>query len=303
MTTIDIFLALVVNLLYGSTFTFGKYVMAVFTPVFVYCLRFLLAGLLVTPFNIKKIKYDKDEFFWMFVTATFNAISFVFLAIGLSKLDSSVSAIINRVDIPFTIVLSALIYKEKIHWNTILGIVICFFSIYLISGDVKITEIKYIFINLVCPFFMSCANITSKKTKLESSVRTPIINLISGLELLLYCLFFEDMLKVPFTEITMQSWFSLFYLTIFATHVCYVGLFYLLKKYNSSKIMPYNFVRPIFTIVLGLIVLGEVITTKKIIGTILIISGVLVSQLLTKKTSEKEIGEIKNAEKGDMEKD
>jgi drug/metabolite transporter (DMT)-like permease len=278
MTKLDISIAIIINLLLGSTFAFSKYIMDVFSPVFVYSMRFFLSGALFTPFVLKKIKYDRRNFNWIFIVATSQAISLIFLSIGLSKLESSISAILNRVDIPLAIILGSIVYKEKIYWNTVFGIFICFLAIYILQGGIDISNIKYLFIGLCCPIFMATSDMFSQEITMESKLKTPVINLIVGVELLLFSLAFETILKVPIGEIGSKNYMTLLYLAIFPTQLSYIGLYYLMRKYKTSLVMPYNFVRPIFSVLLGFIILGESITARKIIGVTLILSGVFISQ-------------------------
>jgi drug/metabolite transporter (DMT)-like permease len=278
MTKLDIFIALIINLFLGSTFAFSKYVMDVFSPVFIYSMRFFLSGILFMPFILKKIKYDGKNFKWIFVVATLQAVSLIFLSIGLSKLESSISAILNRADAPLAIILGSLIYKEKIRWNTILGVFVCFVAIYILQGSIDISNIKYLFIGLCCPIFMASGDIFSKEITMESKIKTPLINLIIGVELLLFSLAFETILNVPIGEIGVKTYAIVLYLVIFPAHISYMGLYYLLGKHKASLVMPYNFVRPVFSILLGFIILGEAITIRKVIGVTLILSGVFISQ-------------------------
>ena len=97
-----------------------------------------------------------------------------------------------------------------------------------------------------------------------------------GLEMLTLSLLTEDKLIIK----PLNTWavLDIVYLGIISSYMTYLVLYYLLRKYETSKIMPYNFLRPIVSIVLGFLMLGEPITYNKVIGVILILSGVYLSQ-------------------------
>ncbi|GMO61531.1 MAG: EamA family transporter [Rickettsiales bacterium] len=279
MTKLDIFFAIFFNLLLATTFSFSKYLMSVWTPVFVYSIRFLIAGVFACIFYYKKLKnINKVDAKWIFLTSFFKALSLIFLATSLSKLDSSMSAIVNRLDIVATILLSVMFFNEKVTLNTIIGVIVCFFAIYIFAGNIELDNLKYLFIALFCPLFMACENLSSKKISLESTSKISIVSLFCGIFMFLYAFAFEDLFLVPLEDIVLKHYMYLIYLAFLPGYLAYLLLYYLLKKYPSTSIMPYNFIRPVLSIFVGFLVLGESITQRKIIATILILIGVFITQ-------------------------
>lgn len=270
----DFSLLLLLNIIWGSAFAVSGYAMKCFSPFMLYSMRFLVVGLLTIPF----FKFPKQDFKNILIISFATAFCFAGVALGVKNLDSSLSAMMTRLDIVFTILFSALIFKEKITvWN-ILGTLVCFLGVFVISGAVESFNLIYIFLLILASAGSGIGNVFSKKITTISSLHLVSWNsFFVGLWLLLLSLLTEKQFILSY-DFGFMEIFSLVYLSIISSFLCYVMLFYLLKKYDSSKIMPFNFVRSIISLIAGYFILGEPITINKIVGCALIIVGVVVSQ-------------------------
>jgi drug/metabolite transporter (DMT)-like permease len=65
-------------------------------------------------------------------------------------------------------------------------------------------------------------------------------------------------------------------------------MYYLLSKYDSSKVMPYAFLTPISSMIGGFLLLGEPITAQKIGGMALILLGIIITQWNSEREKIKE---------------
>lgn len=276
MSVKDFALLLLLNIIWGTAFAISGYAMKCFSPFFLYAMRFLLVGLATVPF----FKLPKQEIKNFIMLSFATAFCFAGVALGVKHLDSSLSAMMTRLDIVFTILFSAWIFKEKITKNNIFGMIVCFLGIYVISGSVKSFNLIYIFILILSSVASGFANIISKKIKTMGSLGLVSWNsLFTGLWLLLLALATESGgFIIENSVVDVKEIFSLLYLSLISSFLCYVILFYLLKKNDASKVMPFNFIRSIISIIAGYFILNEPVTWNKIFGCFLIISGVMISQ-------------------------
>lgn len=273
MSKKDMFIAIMLNVVWGGSFTFAGYAVLFYAPLFLYALRFLSTGLITAPIN----RTPLSKIPLLILLATFQAIDFSGIAMGVKHIDSSTTAILTRLDVPFTIILGVLFFKEKMTLKTVIGLILCFFAVYIISGGIELTQMKYIFLMIFSSFCSGCANIVAKKiTGLDNKTIVSWASLFMGIEMLTVSLLTEDKLIIK----PLNTWaiLDIVYLGIISSYLTYLVLYYLLRRYETSTIMPYNFLRPIVSIVLGFLMLGEPITSNKVIGVILILSGVYLSQ-------------------------
>ena len=91
MSKKDIVIALLLNIIWGTSFTFAGYAMAFYAPVFLYSLRFFTTGLLTITFNPFPRTYFKE----ILILSTFQAITFYGIALGVKHIDSSTAAILT----------------------------------------------------------------------------------------------------------------------------------------------------------------------------------------------------------------
>jgi O-acetylserine/cysteine efflux transporter len=273
MTKKDILTLIFLNVVWGSAFAVAGYGLRYFAPTFLYALRFFIVGALTVPFcdfpknDIKKI---------LFLSL---AQTFVFYGIGLAvkNLDSSISAIITRLDIFFTIALAAIIYKEKITIRLVIGLLMCVAAIVVINGETKFSNSKYLYLLIVSSFMSGVANIIAKGIKNESNATiTAWSSLLMGFELFIISFSVETQFVVKKIDILVI--FILIYLSVFSSYLSYLILFSLLRRYDAAKIMPYNFSRPIIAIISGFLILEETISYNKVLGALLIIIGIYIAE-------------------------
>jgi O-acetylserine/cysteine efflux transporter len=269
----DIFILIFLNVVWGSAFAISGYGLKYFAPTFMYALRFFIAGVAVAPFckfpgeNIKKI------FFLSMAQA------FVFYGVGLAvkNLDSSISAIVSRLDILFTIILAMVIFKEKMTMKLVTSLAMCTIAIIIINGEIRFSNSKYLYLLIFSSFMSGVANIIAKGIKDEKN--TTIVawsSLLMGIELGAISFLTES--RFILEKIDVRAVLVMSYLSIFSSYIAYMILFSLLRRYEASKIMPYNFSRPIIAIIAGYLILGEAISYDKVLGTALIIVGIFIAE-------------------------
>ena len=274
MTTVDILLFILINIVFGSAFSASGYVMKFFTPIFTYALRFLLVGLGFCWFY----KFDKKELKKILILGSLQAFNFAGMSLGVKHLSSSITAIVVRLDVVFSIVFAGILLKEKIRLNTIISILMCFAGIFIINRNIQLNNLGYLCLLLLSSASAGLVNIKIKEIKGMSNIAiTVYIFLIVGIELLFLSMFVENWHNL--TMPTFKGWIAILYLSFITTYLCYYLYYSLLRRNSVSKTMPLQFLRIIFSIIFGRILLGEPITTVKIVGTLIIMAGIMVGQI------------------------
>lgn len=273
MSKLDIFIALLINLIWGSSFAIAGYAMSFYTPIFLYSLRFLITGIATTPFN----SFPKTAIKKIFLISIFESIMLYGIALTIKNVDSSTSAILSRLDIIFTISLGFIFLNEKINFKIIFGILLAFLGAYILSGGVQPSGLKYISLLIFCSIFSAIANILTKTIKgVDNRAIVSWMSLFIGIELLIVSLLTEHNFIIK--TLNYKAILLTLYLGLVPCYFAYLGLYHLLRKYDTTKVMPYNFIRPVLAIFAGFTLLNETITIYKILSCILIILGIIISQ-------------------------
>ena len=274
MKTVDILLFMLVNVIMGSAFAASGYAMKYFTPIFTYALRFLMVGLGFCWFY----KFDKRELKKMLILGSLQAFNFTGMSLGVKHLSSSTTAIILRLDIVFSVIFASFLLKEKIKPNTIISIIMCFLGIFIINKNIQFGNLGYLFLLILSAMAGGLTNVKIKEIKnMDNIAITVYLFLIVGIELLFISIFFENWHHLTMPD--MKGWISILYLSLIVTYLSYYLYYTLLRRNTVSKTMPLQFLRIIFAIIFGRLLLGEPITAVKIIGTLIIMTGITIGQL------------------------
>jgi O-acetylserine/cysteine efflux transporter len=250
--------------------------MKVFPPVMLFSIRFIICGISTLPFNLPQKKIGKKQLFYLFLFSLITSITFYTAAIGASKLDTSIANIVDKMDIPMTIILGVTFLREKLRLKTVLGIILCFLAVYITSGNIEMENIKYVGVMFIGCFSASVASIFSKRIKVNNKIKVCWSSVVVGFVLLLSSKLRGE--KINYSMLDFKTALSLLFLAVVCGYLCYVGLYYLLEKYSTGAVMPYKFLSPIISVVAGLVILGEAITKEKILSIVLIIVGIGISQ-------------------------
>ncbi len=273
MLKLDIFIALLINVIWGSAFAIAGYAMTFYAPVFLYSLRFLVAGLATTPFN----NFPKTSVSKIFIISLCQSIMLYGIALTIKNVDSSTSGILSRLDIIFTILLGVIYFHEKLNFRIIFGLLLSFIAAYILSGGIHTTNMKYILLLIFCCIFSALSNIITKTIKgVDNKSIVSWMSLFIGIELLIISLITESKLIV--SALNSKAILLTLYLGLVPSYLAYIGLFYLLRKYDTTKVMPYNFTRPVISVFAGFLVLNEAITINKLASCFLVILGIIISQ-------------------------
>ncbi len=100
--------------------------------------------------------------------------------------------------------------------------------------------------------------------------------MIAGIIMLLVGLLFEDFTKINITE---KGVLAVLYLAIIGSVVTFTSFYWLLKKVSVIIMSLIAFITPIVAILLGWILYGEILSEKHMVGTSLVLLGVLIANL------------------------
>lgn len=282
-------------LLWGLSYIWTKIVFKYFEPLTTVFLRLLISSVILLLFihlfrNPRKIQKQHYKLFAL--SALFNPfLYFLGESFGLNLVSSTMSAVIISTIPVFTPIAAYFGFKERLSIINFIGIIVSFSGILLMlfNQEMQFNEnplgILFLFGAVLAAVIYG---VLLQKLTTNYSPLTIITyqNTIGALYFLPFFLFFEfdHFIHVqPNTELIT----SLFLLAIFASSIAYILYTTVIRKIGITKGNIYTNLIPGFTAIFAYFILAEQFPFSKIIGMIVVILGVILSQikrLTTKKT-------------------
>lgn len=79
----------------------------------------------------------------------------------------------------------------------------------------------------------------------------------------------------PLPHVSLRGALALLYLVIFGSLLGFTAFVWLLARMPATRVSSHAYVNPVVAVALGYFVAGEVITTKTLIGTALVLASVI----------------------------
>lgn len=280
----ELLLAASVPLLWGIGFTFAKAGLNEFPPLFLMGLRFTLAALTLVWF-VPIPRGQLKQIFWISLVGSTLQYGMTFT--GLSMLDASLAIIIIHLEVPFSVLLAAIVLKDKPGIQRILGMLISFAGIVLIAGQPSLSEqLPAILLTAAGAMTWAVGQIMVKRLENPPSgfALTAWVGVFSGPQMILGSFMFEDSQLESLANASWIGWGVILYLALIMTVLGYGIWYHVLSRNHVSKVMPVMLLLPVFTIASSMLFLGEEPSPMIFIGAAVVIGGV--SMIVTTKDSK-----------------
>ncbi len=182
----------------------------------------------------------------------------------------------------FVLVIAILFLKESHNWKKILGVIVAIGGDIIIMLEHGINFSSDYFIGnvllMLASFTWALYTVLGRDfTRKYGAIYATALSMILGLVFYIpVFLFTKD--KIDLTVITTINWLQILYIGILTSGASYLIWLYALKKMEASKLAVFSNLQPVFTIILAMIFLGTHLTMPFVIGGVLIIGGVVLTQ-------------------------
>lgn len=244
--------------------------------------RFILAGLIlltVAQLSGRKIfAITKDSAFKIFILGlTQTMLQYIFFYVGLANTTGVKGAIMNSMGTFFSVILAHYLYKnDKLSTKKIIGCIIGFLGVMIANFSMELFNFSFNIVGegfiIIAAFIFSASAIYGKKlTQNIDVILVTGYNLFMG-GVMLACIGLASGGRV--NNFTLGSSALLIYMAILSATA--FSLWTLLLKYNKVGVVSiYNFLIPIFGVMLSSIFLGEnILELKNIVALILVCAGI-----------------------------
>ncbi len=280
-------LAVITVVIWATTFVSTKVLLTDFTPIEILLFRFLI-GLIVLIIiypKMLKVECKKQEF--VFAAAGLCGVCLYYLIeiIALTYTMASNVGVIISVSPFFTAVLSVIFIKkhEKLKINFFVGFLLALIGICLISFNGSkiqfnpLGDILAVLAALVWAVYsLIMAKISGYGYNVIQTTRRVFIYGIIFMFLAVFIFGFEFNIYNFTKPIYILN---IVYLGVGASAICFLTWNFSVKTIGALKTSIYIYIVPVITVIASAIVLKEKLTLISILGTVLTIAGLIVSQI------------------------
>lgn len=276
----------VVAIVWGTTFLGIKIGVETVPPWFVAGLRQFLASLVLLPILIytKNLKWIGWRNFR--IQITLSSLMLVgangLTTVAEENLTSSLTSLISALSPIFIFVASMAIGMEKFTYRTMAGLLMGFFGVLFIfwDGINDLMNPSYrlgLLILIIAIMSWGLGTIYTKKINVENN--NLFLNLFyqfafAGIIQLIFAFSFSETIDISAWSVKSVS--AIIYLAVFGSVLAFFSYHYLLRTLLPTQVSILSYVNTIISIFLSWLILGETISTKFIIATACIISGVFI---------------------------
>jgi len=278
------FLLFLITFVWGSTFVITKVLLEQNSPLWYTALRFSLAALLMFAiFNRKLFRYSRRTIWRGSVLGFFLLTGFLAQTIGIQYTTASKSAFFTGFLTIFTPIVQYLFFRWKnliprpITLGNIIGIILTTFGLYMLTSPEGSAFTRGDFLSIVCAVLFACYIVYLDYVSDEQQTYqlTFIQFIFCAVGAAFGGVLFEHL------QIVWSSGFiiALAYLTIFATVITMLIQMQFQKDTTPTRAAIIFAMEPVIAGILAYIIRNENIGTLGIIGGLVIILGLLTSEL------------------------
>ena len=290
---------LIATLFFSSMEVAIKYTNGAFNPIQLNFVRFLVGGLILMPFAIKKLKkFDYkltkvDYIKFAFLGGLQIVIGMSFYTVSILYIPAHMAAIIFSCNTFFSIVFAFIILREKIYTFTVIALCFSFSGMAIISNisehDVKVTGVV---LCLLAAISFSLYGVLSKYFTKGSPIGGIVVTsygfLFGVFELFILIMIsriatFSQFLNannlkvladIPvLSGISINTALPLIFICVGVTGLGFASYFAAIDALPMSTVSLVFFIKPVLAPIFAFLALGEIIVQKNIIGLLLIVIG------------------------------
>lgn len=284
----DTLLALCVVLVWGVNFVVIKLGLEGVPPLLLGALRFCLVAFPAILF-IKPPKIPVRKLLLYGLTISFGQFAFLFCALKFG-MPAGLASIILQSQAFFTVLLGALLMKEKVLGNQYVAVVVAIIGmVVLTQGSMQVGEVDHVpllsfGLMMLAAFSWATGNIVNKSI-MQTAPDTPALSLVvwSGLvpivPFLLSSWLIEggEAMATGLANIQLSNILALMYLAFVATMIGYGLWGYLLSRYPTNKVAPLSLLVPVVGLVTAVLVFDERLSFLQILGAFIMMLAMIIN--------------------------
>ena len=272
----DLALLIGITFIWGINLILSKVGVNEIPPLLFTFLRFAIVAAVLAPF----LRLHPGQMRTLTIAALLSgALNFALSFAGLRRATNVSSvAIMTQLGVPFATLLSVAMLGEVVRWRRRTGIALSFLGVVIIGFDPQIGDRWESVAMVVASAFFGALGLIIVK-RLQGFTPAELLGwtyLISLPVLLVASLTLERPDLSALASVSWAAWGSLFFAALVASLIAHTGYFLLVQRYPVTSVAPLTTLSPIFSIVFGVLLLGDHLTSRILIGGACTLVGVLI---------------------------
>lgn len=287
----DLTILMSICLIWGFNFVAGAKGTQQFSPLMFMVLRFVLLLILTLPFlRLPPVAQ------WPRMAAaalSIGSVHFCFLFWALKRSsDVSSVAIVQQTYVPIAVLLAVIMLGESIGWRRALSIGLAFLGVLILGFDPHVlSQPDALVLALLSAFFQALGSIFLRGIVGVSAMNFQAWTAILSLPLLFtLSLILEGGQLESIRTAQPLHWASVAFTAIGASVAGHGLFYYMAQRHPISTIMPYMLMMPVFAVMFGVLVWGDRPGWRLLVGGCLVLTGILLITLRTRRKVEKILG-------------
>ena len=273
----------VLSVLWGGSFFFTGVSLQELPPLTVVFLRVALAAIILLPVLwVYRIRFPGTLSGWkpFFALALLNnVLPFSLIVVGQTYIPSGLASVLNATTPLFTVLVMAAAGDEKLYARRVAGVMVGLIGVIVLHGqslDFEAGQSVGILLCLAAAFFYGLAALYARRKLLDSPpLATAAFQLTaSSLVMAAVAAAIERPWHLPLAGVA--TWLAVFGSAALSTALAYIIFFRILRRAGSTNVMLVTLLIPVTAILLGVLVLGEAISLREIVGAVVIGSALLI---------------------------
>lgn len=278
------------TLLWGSSYLFIRIGVRQLTPLALVCLRLLFASLGVIAMGVAlrvRLVMPRQQLLPLAVLATTNiTLPFLLITWGEVVVPSGLSAVLVGTSPMFSMLIAAaVLHDEPLTGAKVLGVVVGFGGlVVLASRDIQHGALQWqtllgqvsIMASGLC--YATSAVLTRKYLRAVPPRAITIYTvLFAALQVTVLSLIFSP---PPFTSLRPESFLAVVWLGLLCSALAYVLHYTVIAGWGAARATFITYTTPVVGLLLGVAVLHEVLDWRIAVGSVMVVTGVLLGGVL-----------------------
>lgn len=290
LTSRDIMIACVMNLMWGLNLIAVKKGVDLISPLTAAALRQLMVLMICFP-ALRIVPGRMRALLSLGVLS--GAIFYIFINLSMAvSTNVSALAIAGQLGVPFSLIAAVIFLKERIHVYRIAGIVLAFGGVVLLVFDPAVVH-EHAGIALTvgsCVVWAACSLIQRQLKGVQILTIYAWIGLLGSLILFPLAWIFEPtgIERLPSVPLSAFGW--VLFSALGSTVIGQGAMSYLLQKHSVSSVVPLTLAAPVIAVIVSSLYFGTRLTPLMLAGGAIVMVGVAIVTIRTAKVKELEEG-------------
>jgi len=243
--------------------------------------RFLTATIILGLIYARRLKYlNRTILIFGTITGLFLFFGFFFQTLGSVYTTPSKNGFITQLNIVFVPYLYFLFFKKKVDVFNIVSVLIAIVGMFILSysaegfSGVNIGDVYTFLCAIMVAFNVVTGSFYQKKYNFDPALFVLVNIFVSMILSVTFMVAFDD-----YPEITVLSLWPLLVLGVFNTALGFLVQSYALKISLPTKVSLIVALESVFGVVGSVLIIGEPLTLRLVIGGLLIISGIVITEI------------------------